>query len=255
MNATVKKHAKLTRSMDQEGYCWASGDGTTWIIIKGDYWPSCGRKKVFYTATNSAQGITFDTDTLKEMRVRLPQVDEAYLPDGTLLADVSKTLKRIERERKARPNEEKLEAADKKVIEDIKGRMKSAQHDYDQFVDKMNKGGIEGFAKVLRWNGDVVRQSFLMQYYTSLLDTEGAFTPGGRLERISHRHHACHNQMMEASFHDVDCNGDFKRGVLREKNRAVVQFFHVLDALLRIYKDEYVESESLAKPFKTSRWA
>lgn len=240
---TNTKPAKLTRNPDADGYCWAAGDSTTWVIVKENYWDASKGKTNYYRATNEGQGLTFDTDTLKEMRERLPQVDVAYTVDGTRLAGVDKTPQRLEREKRERPNEEKLAAADQQIVNQLKSRKAFAVQEYEKFLAKMNEG-IESVAYNLRWNGsDVARQSYLVQRYNYLLDGDEG-SPSNSQERKDHivRVHAQYqHRLTEMSFHDTKVKADLHGVVEHEERRSVVEFFNLLDSFLVIYNEEYVE--------------
>ena len=237
MSTDIKmKLAKLSRQ-ENGSYKW---DG--WTVVKAKCWVEGQGSRPCYEATHAKWGITFTSNTLKEVRAYLPYVDTAYHVDGTLLDNVQFTVAHIQKRYRERPNEEKLEAADREICRRLNGMMESGQQGYQKFMDAVNNDGLTGLPNLVRWSGSIMRMSFKAQRYNDILTAPSAKE---RMQVIVHTHQEYQNQMLTPRFHDVDGSNNLHRAVAKEEATAIAEVFGVLDSFIRTYHNEFVESDDL----------
>ena len=144
VNKQGKRIANIKKYSNGEGYWWA-----LWKIVKSR------ATGVQYLATDNVHGVYFYASTLKELRERLPQIDEA-VERGEVPEGCSKTKERIEKERVERPYEVKLEAANKYIKERLTASVKQADKEQAKFIARAKDRMDDAIA----WSGDA-----LVHYY------------------------------------------------------------------------------------------
>jgi hypothetical protein len=199
----------------------------------------------YYDVRNERLGLTFESPDLKTVRERLPAVEAAYMVDETLLDGVEKTEEKLEQEARERPRAKKLAVADQVIRDILTARVREAQETYDKLMENLAKEGPARFPYEVRWGGDAVRGGYIIQDCKRLLVEKRAdgkrYTAEERLIAIKNRHYRLCNDLLSGSMYHADSTSNFHRAVAREERAAAVEFFHLLERFLRIYREEYVD--------------
>ena len=223
---------KVKLSKVDTGYEWRAWPRTpAWAIIKD---AASGE----YSVRDEKRGFKFYAHTLKEIREALPEADAVARDEKRERPEwLYKTEERIEADAKARPEAEKLAAADKTIVEGLEAHCAVAKSSHDKLVQELKEGTPAQAPSVVRWAGEAVVDGYVSGYCARML---GAETPERRKAMILHRHFRTKQELLCGDYYSADSTGHLHRAVANLERQAVHRFLKILDNYLRVYHDEYV---------------
>jgi hypothetical protein len=242
--ALTKDHTAKLNKVDDGFYRWKDTglpESHGWTIqrikVRG--------AATYYEVRSEGFGLFFEAANLKEVRERLPKVQYTYMVDETLLDGVEKTEGKLDQEAQARPQEEKLAAADKVICDIVGTRVEQAQAEYDKIMSSLDKEGARRFPHEVAWSAAAVRGGYLLRHCKLLLverrQDGKPFTPKDRLDMVERHHYRFLNDLLSNTMYTTDSTNAFRRAVAQEERAAAVDYFRLLEHCLRIYAEEYVE--------------
>ena len=220
-------HNKLVKiSSDPIVYTWTDGDDV-WELEK---WMR------EYRVTNHERGWCFKVGTLKEAKDQLPKINGDLKNEGFVHACLQKTAARAEADRKARPYNERLRAADKYIVEILTSHVEDMQQVCTSFKEDIAKCTLMQLSSRVQWAASAVRGSYILRDLVPLLDELNA---GERRAKIIKLYNRRTEELIEGNFLS-DSTGAFYRATQVEHHEDAIKVVRTLKQALEVYEYEYV---------------